>query len=306
MSKKRIIVIILVIALISMFFLIGFVTYQYTCKSENEKYNSLNNKYTELKNKESNGIEEGDFTVTDEKGKVVKQVNGLEEQIKRKENKKNNEKKAKSKKEIQIEVNKIQDMINKKQYQKFYDTFNKEYAKNMNYTAENISRKYNFNGPITIEVKNYNVNNSSNKSNRVISVEFKNDKSNFFTYLTFFEDGTIADSNIQYETQPVGFKPITIDNVTYKYIKYYSGTDDSIYIIDINNESEYGIKLLKVKAKKDSIDLGATLGLKSVKEYYPSETGLIQITVPQSKQISNIILEVENSCGEKKEINITR
>lgn len=139
----------------------------------------------------------------------------------------------------------ISTMINDNNFSKIYECYNKNYINDFQVKEEQIKDKFKFAPKVSPNVTN--IKRDSSISDRAVAtVRFIDDKNRERIFdFTVFEDGTIADLPLYKEIELN--KVMEKDDITYTLKKKFITRLGSIFIVNIDNHSEYLLDIQDIK-----------------------------------------------------------
>lgn len=196
-------------------------------------------------------------------------------------------------------------LANNNDIDKLYSLFNKDYIEEFDMFKNVVEEKYcSANKGLKYEVK------SKTKLNdrTILTVNITNldDSTVSITDFTIFEDGTLADIQIE------GIQKIDSllkkDDIIYTVEKEYSSKFTDYYILNIKNESEYLMDIVDIQTKKNKNFHRTKIFGQSSNSIYPGIPEKIILDIPNDKGIDTVIITYkilsETKNEETKEVVI--
>ncbi len=189
-------------------------------------------------------------------------------------------------------------LANNNDIDKLYSLFNKDYIEEFDVFKSVVTEKYcNANKGLKYEVK------SKIKLNdkTILTVNITNldDSTVSLTDFTIFEDGTLAD--IQIESIQKIDSLLKKDDITYTVEKEYSSKFTDYYILNISNESEYLMDILDIQTKKNKNFHRTKIFGQSSNSIYPGIPEKIILDIPNDKGIDTVIITYKILSESKNE-----
>lgn len=200
-------------------------------------------------------------------------------------------------------------LANNNDIDKLYSLFNKDYIEEFDVFKSVVAEKYcSANKGLKYEVK------SKTKLNdrTILTVNITNldDSTVSITDFTIFEDGTLADIQIE------GIQKIDSllkkDDIIYTVEKEYSSKFTDYYILNIKNESEYLMDIVDIQTKKNKNFHRTKVFGQSSNSIYPGIPEKIILDIPNDKGIDTVIItykilsETKNEDTKEVVIDIDR
>lgn len=189
-------------------------------------------------------------------------------------------------------------LANNNDIDKLYSLFNKDYIEEFDVFKSVVTEKYcSANKGLKYEVK------SKIKLNdkTILTVNITNldDSTVSITDFTIFEDGTLAD--IQIESIQKIDSLLKKDDITYTVEKEYSSKFTDYYILNISNESEYLMDILDIQTKKNKNFHRTKIFGQSSNSIYPGIPEKIILDIPNDKGIDTVIITYKILSESKNE-----
>lgn len=179
-------------------------------------------------------------------------------------------------------IMKFTDLVNRNDFSSIFKLYNKNYIEDFNVTEEQTKDKFKFSPSVSAKVTN--VKRDSYVSDRaIVTVRIIDDKKaeRIFDF-TVFEDGTIADIPLYKEIE---LNNVTVrDDITYTLKKKFITRLGSIFIINIENNSEY---LLDIQ------DIKGTLGTSTQYDHELINGNIYSYKITPKKNV-NLIVKIYN------------
>ena len=197
----------------------------------------------------------------------------------------------------------IDNIINKKDFDKLLSYYNKQYVEEFNITKEQLKDKFYFKDEITSKL---NIKHERYMKDRVIvTVRMlnKDNQERIFDF-TVFNDGTIADLPLKKEIELN--RSMERDGVVYSVNKKYITRLGSIYIVDIQNNSEYLVDIKEINGYQGTTKYNHELIGGNIYTYQitPGKIKRLVIRIDNQEKIDNLELINKKYDGTLDTFNI--
>lgn len=200
-------------------------------------------------------------------------------------------------------LNIFSEKINNKDYEYILSLYNKDYVKDFQLDISRIEERFRFNNEVEPIITN--ITNDSLKDRVIVTVRFKDSKNEEKIFdFTLYEDGTIADIPIYTDVEIN--RVYEKDAIKYTISKKITTRLGCIYLLNINNDSEYLLDIQDIYAMKGSTKYGHAL-LNSHSNYYkiyPGQPVDLILKINNGESFDSINIINKKYTGEEETINI--